>query len=177
MENFQLQLGQITPNSVGPRANGPGGGGSEQFGLPSSALANVSSSVMETIWCSLATVQRLQRLVWRLRSAVVDGPRGIFETFRWNVVVSCGKQTSSGPNITHLSQNVLPFLPSFPPVLSALARYCVIAGLSSERSQRAGAKIRTLPSPVRQAPGSEDRFFFFPGACSQIAAEAERALL
>lgn len=119
---------------------------------------NVSSSVIETIWCSLTTVQRLQRLVWRLRSALVDGPRGIFETFRWNVVVSCGKQTSSGPNITHLSQNVLPFLPSFPPVLSALARYCVIAGLSSERSRRAGAKIRTLPSPVRHAPGSEDRF-------------------
>lgn len=114
---------------------------------------------METIWCSLSTVQRLQRLVWRLRSAVVDGPQSIFETFRWNVVVSCGKQTSSVPNITHLSQNVLPFLPSFPPVLSALARYCVIAGVSSERSQRAGAKIRTLPSPVRHAPGSKDCFF------------------
>lgn len=48
------------------------------------------------------------------RSAAADSPQSIFEMFRWNVVVPCGKQTASGSNITHLSQNVLP---CFPPVL------------------------------------------------------------
>lgn len=94
---------------------------SERFGHPRSAFSHRLVTASKSF---IAAIGNGDGLVLT-RSAAADGPQSVFEMFRRNVVVPCGKQTASGSNITHLSENALPsltpVLPS-PPVLAVSSR-------------------------------------------------------